>query len=99
MSKSEIELSPFEHQVLASLKDLTHKMKCPPTLQELGDHLGHSKQSIASVCYRLRAYELITWHPNKSRTLRVVEKSPARERTDRIAALEARLSALEERVR
>lgn len=65
-----------QREVLSAIKRLTAKLGMPPSLRELSDELdfGSPCEGIKYHLDVLRRKGLVTWEPNRCRTLRVVEK-------------------------
>lgn len=70
---SDVQVSARERQVLDAIRLLTQRNGFPPTLEEIAAELGMSGKSWAAIYVRtLKSKGLVSWRPNRARTLRLL---------------------------
>jgi len=66
--------TPRQAQLLEAIERLTREAGgLPPSLREVGDHLGIHWTSAADLARACRARGLLTWSPRSPRTYRVMK--------------------------
>ena len=65
-------VTPAMGDVLSAIATHQRHHDCPPSLRELLVILGHtSANGVSEMLVKLKLRGLVTWHPRKSRTLRL----------------------------
>ena len=61
-----------QKRIIAAIRYLKGVHKTIPTFEEIGDHLGISKQTVASHLRKLQEKNLVDWKHRSPRTLRIL---------------------------
>ena len=67
-----MKLNPCERQIYDFIVDYQASNGYPPSISEIADHIGTSRNNTWRYLKLLRARRLIDWKPHTPRTIRIV---------------------------